>query len=174
MRKIQIGVIGSMGDTKLSPSLIEIAEKLGKEIAKERASLSFCFEGDWESLPVIAAKSAEQLGGETVAFVWEKHNQLIGLSSTVVNTGQLRGGGREFSFVLSCDAIISIAGGSGTLMEISMAYQAGIPVIVLENSGGWSKKLANTFLDERKRQKIIGANTAKKAVNLALKLVKKL
>lgn len=174
MRKIQIGVIGSMNDTQLKTSIKNIAIEVGKEIAISNATLVFGFEGDFDSLSEIAAKSAERAGGETVAFVWgDRKQNLKGLKSLQIITGQQRGGGREFSFILSCDVIICISGGSGTLMEIAMTYQARIPMIVFQNSGGWSQKLANTFLDGRKRQKIVGAKTAKEAVSIALKLARK-
>lgn len=174
MRSIKIGVIGSMADMKLKGSLKELAREIGQEIAKSNSILSFGFEGDFDSLSEIAARSAEKAGGKTIAFVWgNKKQDLKVLSSKQIVTGQQRGGGREFPFILSCDAIICISGGSGTLMEIAMAYQAGIPIIAFQNSGGWSQKLAGKFLDDRKRQKIIGVKTAKGALDLALKLARK-
>lgn len=174
MKKVQIGVVGSMADMELKQSLKQLASEIGQEIAKNNAILAFGFEGDFDSLSEIAARSAEQSGGKTIAFVWGKKQQdLKGLNSIQVVTGQERGGGREFPFILSCDALICISGGSGTLMEIAMVYQAGIPVVAIQNSGGWSQKLANKFLDERKRQKIIGVQTAKEAVAMALKLARK-
>lgn len=169
--KLQIGVIGSMADLKLSDDIKRLANELGKEIANSGGVLLFGFEGDFDSLSGIAARSAEESNGSTIAFIWGGDNQSIqGLCSLKIVTGQQRGGGREFPFILSCDVIISISGGSGTLMEIAMAYQAGIPVIVLENTGGWSQQLANTFLDNRKRIKIVSARSAVDAVDLAFKI----
>lgn len=169
MRKLKIGLIGSMLDTKFNKKLKTLAIEVGKEIARNKAVLVFGFEPDFESLPMIAAKSAENAGGETIAFLESSQKpRIFNLKSRIVLTGLKRGGGREFPFILSCNVVICIAGGSGTLMEIAMAYQAGIPVIVLQNSGGWSAKLANQFLDERKREKIIGANSSKRAVAKAL------
>lgn len=72
----------------------------------------------------------------------------------IIATGLERGGGREFSLVLSCDAIIAISGGSGTLNEIVVAYQANIPVIAVAGTGGWADKLAGEYIDGRKRLKI--------------------
>lgn len=175
MKKCQIGVIGSMADTKLQGSLVKVAEEVGKEIVENDAVLLFGFEADFDSLPMIAARSAEDAGGKTIAFLYGSEKiKLSNLKSKTIITGLSRGGGREFLFVKSCDVIISIAGGSGTLMEIAMAYQARIPVVALQNSGGWSAKLANKFLDGRKRQKIIGVNTAKEAIRQAVKLTKRL
>ena len=74
---------------------------------------------------------------------------------------------------MSCDAVIALSGGSGTLTEIAIAYQANIPVVVLENTGGWSEKLAGRYLDARKRIKIEAAKDPKSAVELAIGLAKK-
>lgn len=54
-----------------------------------------------------------------------------------------------------------------------MAYQAGIPVIVIKGSGGWSDKLKNSFLDQRQRLPIFEAISPKEAVEKAVKLAKK-
>lgn len=170
MRKLQIGVIGSMADVKLENSLIEIAKEVGKEIANKGAVLVFGFEGDFDSLSSIAAEAAEEAGGQTIAFTWGSAKANLGkLKSTEIVTGQQRGGGREFSLVLSCDCLICISGGSGTLMEMSMAYQVNIPIIAIKNSGGWSEKLINKFIDNRKRLKVISAASAQEAVILAIK-----
>lgn len=170
MRKLQIGVMGSMADSGLAENAKNMAKELGAEIAKRNAVLVFGFEGDFDSFSTIAAREAEENRGNTVAFVWDSSKMDLGkLNSLQIVTGQARGGGREFSLVLSCDAIVCIGGGSGTLTEIAMAYQAGIPIVVLENTGGWSQKLADTFLDDRKRMKILSAKNAKGAVDLILK-----
>ncbi|MDO8482473.1 MAG: hypothetical protein Q7S86_01480 [bacterium] len=88
-------------------------------------------------------------------------------------TGIDRGGGREFVLVNSCDAIISVSGGSGTLTEIAIAYQSNIPMIAIKNTGGWSDKLAGTFIDERKRLLVEEAGSAKEAVKKAIALAKR-
>ncbi len=171
MQITQIGVMGSMTNTPTN-KLITLAKQLGARIAKENALLAFGFEGDSQSLPTIAAKSAIKNNGQTLAFLWGNQSVLPkSFNSISVSTGQLRGGGREFSLVRSCHGIICLGGGSGTLTEIAIAYQANIPIVVLKNSGGWSQKLAGKFLDSRKRQIIHQANSAKQAVKLIKKLV---
>lgn len=172
-KKLQIGVFGSMADTELSQKSITIAEYLGKEIARHEGVLIYGFEGDFESLSVVSARSSEKIGGQTVAFLWgTKGMDLKDLRSIKIETGLQRGGGREYPMVISCDVIICIGGGSGTLTEIAIAYQAKIPVIVLQGTGGWSDKLADTYLDDRKRFKIIGVNSPQEAVKVAYQLVK--
>jgi uncharacterized protein (TIGR00725 family) len=171
MRKLQIGVIGSMADVKIEKKVRQLAIEVGEEIAKNSALLVFGFEGDFESVSSIAARSAKKIGGQTIAFVWGSDKpQPKNISSIQIVTGQQRGGGREFSLILSCDALICISGGSGTLMEITMAYQAEIPIIALKGTSGWSDKLINQFLDNRRRERVIGANNPKEAVKLAINL----
>lgn len=165
---MQIGIIGSMTDIGTNKKIQNLARQIGREVAQQKAVLLYSYEGDFESFSTIAAKEAEKWGGNTVTFLWGNQKQIKELPSIRVVTGQLRGGGREFSFISSCDGIIAIGGGSGTLMEFAMAYQANIPIIALENSGGWSDKLKNSFLDERKRIKILSARTPKEAVSLIM------
>jgi hypothetical protein len=45
--------------------------------------------------------------------------------------------------------------------------------VALKGSGGWSEKLAGTFIDDRKRVKIELAEDAKVAADLAIKLAQK-
>ena len=87
----------------------------------------------------------------------------------LIPCGLEMGGGREFSLVLSCDVIIAIGGGSGTLTEMAIAYQAGIPIICINKFSGWAKEMSNKYFDERKRLKCIEATDAKEAVMLAIK-----
>ncbi len=171
-RLLQIGVIGSACSNEVSANIQRLAKQVGKEIADHGHILMFGFEGDQESISEIAATAALDKGGTTVSFTHNMSTK-IHAHSICVNTGMMRGGGREFPFVISCDGIISIGGGSGTLGEIAIAYQHAIPVVVIKNSGGWSEKLTSTFLDERKRIKIFSAETPKDAVTLIQNIVKK-
>ena len=91
----------------------------------------------------------------------------------MVNSGLEIGGGREFTLVLSCDVIIAISGGSGTLTEMAIAYQAGIPIIVVNRFGGWAEKLSDKFIDERNRLKCISVETPEEAINKAIESVNK-
>ena len=87
-------------------------------------------------------------------------------------TGSERGDGREFVLVNSCDAIIIISGGSGTLTEAAIAYQMDIPVVALTGTGGWADKLAGEYIDARKRLKVEAAVTPEEAVAKVLELIK--
>ena len=169
MRKLQIGVMGSMADLNYSEDLEKLAEQLGEEIAKNNAILVFGAEKDSDSLSTAACRGAKKNNGLTVGVTYGKGLDIYENNvDVVIATGMERGGGREMPLVLSCDAIITISGGSGTLNEITVAYQAGIPIVALENSGGWSANLSGKFLDSRNRVKIISATNAVDAVDKAI------
>lgn len=175
MKKIQIGVMGSAADLNYSEEALNFAKELGKLIAQSNNILVYGAEKEYTSLSTEAAKAASENNGITVGVAGGKSKNIYGefRPTVLINSGLEIGGGREFNLVLSCDVIIAISGGSGTLTEIAIAYQAGIPIIVVDKFGGWAKKLSNKFVDDRNRLKCIKASSPKDALNKALKQIKK-
>lgn len=173
--RYQIGVMGSAADLKYSKKIEAIALTVGRLIAEAGHIVVYGAEKDYDSLSTAAARGAKSAGGLTVGVtygrgreIWDKE----GNTDVVIVTGMERGGGREFVLVNSCDAIITISGGSGTLTEIAIAYQANIPITVITSASGWSKKLANQYLDERKRIRAVAALTPEAAVKKTLAMLK--
>lgn len=172
MKNIQIGVMGSCSDLKYSTKIERLAEETGYWIAKNGATLLFGAEKDLDSLSTAACRGAKKAGGFTVGVTYGKGLDIKEKNiDVVIASGMERGGGREFVLVLSCQAIIAICGGSGTLTEIAIAYQANIPIVVIGKTGGWSSKIANQYLDDRKRIKAEMARTPKEAVEKAIQLI---
>ncbi|MCF7815702.1 MAG: hypothetical protein K9M10_01270 [Candidatus Pacebacteria bacterium] len=170
-RKYQIGVMGSAQDLNYSKEIEQLAEDIGLEIAKKGHIVVYGAEKDYDSLSTAAARGAKKVNGLTVGVTYGKGKDIWdkeGNTDIIISTGIERGGGREFVLVNSCDAIIAISGGSGTLTELAIAYQADIPMVVMRGTGGWSDKLADTFFDARERRKVIGAANAQQAVQNAL------
>lgn len=165
--------MGSSADLNYSKEIENLAEEVGYFIAKNSAILIFGAEKDYDSLSTAACRGAKKAGGTTIGITYGKTKDVLEDNvDIVISSGLERGGGREFTLVLSCDAIITLSGGSGTLNEIAVAYQAGIPIISLKGTGGWSDILVDTYLDDRKRLKILGADNPREAVELALKSIK--
>ena len=131
-------------------------------------------EKEYSSLSTMAAIEANKYGGLTVGVTGGNDKEIFGefRPDVLIPCGLEIGGGREFTLVLSCDVIIAIGGGSGTLTEMAIAYQAGIPIITVSNFEGWARTLSNTFIDERKRLKCIEASSPKEALEQALKSIK--
>ena len=80
------------------------------------------------------------------------------------------------SVVAHADAVIAIGGGAGTLSEAALAWNYGRLIIGLR-CGGWSERLSDAPIDERRRyphmsgDKVYGADTADEAVTLLRKLI---
>ena len=172
MKKIQIGVMGSAADLNYSKEALECAKKIGYEIAKRGGILVYGAEKEYSSLSTNAAIEASKNGGITVGITPGKEKKIYGdfLPTILIPCGLEIGGGREFTLVLSCDVIIAIGGGSGTLTEMAIAYQAGIPIVCIDQFNGWAKKMANKYFDERKRLICLKATSPQEAVELAIKV----
>lgn len=175
MKKIQIGIMGSAADLKYSDDALNFAKELGKLIAKSGNILVYGAEKEYTSLSTEAAKIATKNGGITIGVAGGKSKKIFGKfrPTVLINSGLEIGGGREFTLVLSCDVIIAISGGSGTLTEMAIAYQAGIPIIVVDKFGGWAEKLSDKFIDDRNRLKCISVKTPEEALNKAIESVNK-
>lgn len=172
-RKIQIGVMGSCTDLKYSKKIERLAEEVGFWVAKKKATLVFGAEKDFDSLSTAACRGAKKAGGLTVGVTYGKGLEVVEKNvDVVIASGLERGGGRELTLVLSCDAIIAISGGSGTLTELAIAYQADIPMVAITGVGGWSEKMADKYFDGRERKKVIGAKAPEEAVKITIKEAK--
>jgi hypothetical protein len=170
-RHVQIGVMGSCADLQYSELVAKQAEAMGWCIAQKGAVLFFGAEKDCDSLSTAACRGAKSAGGLTVGVTYGKRKDIVEKDADIIiPTGMERGGGREFVLVLCCDAIITISGGSGTLNELVVAYQADIPMVGLTGTGGWSDKVADTYIDGRNRRKVIAATSPEEAVEIAYQL----
>lgn len=171
MRKLQIGVMGSAADLKYDEAVARLAEAIGEQLAKKGAVTVFGAEKDCDSLSTAACRGAKRAGGLTIGVTYGKGKEIWQKDDVdiVIASGLERGGGRETTLVLSCDAVIALSGGSGTLTELAIAYQADIPMVAMRGVGGWSEKLAGNYIDDRERRLTFGADTAKEAVEIALR-----
>jgi len=170
MRKFQIGVMGSAADLNYSEQIQQIAERIGEIVAEKGHILFYGAEKDYDSLSTAAARGAKRKNGITIGVtystgknIWDKE----GNTDVIVCSGLERGGGREFVLVNSCDAIIAVSGGSGTVTEMAIAYQLDIPIIAIKNTGGWADKMAGEYFDGRNRRKVLAAETPEQAVEFA-------
>lgn len=172
-KALQIGVMGSDADLNYSEEIAKRAYDVGRLIAERGHITVYGAEKDLDSLSTSAARGAKSAGGLTVGVtyqrgmdIWDKE----GSTDVIIVSGSERGGGREMVLVNSCNAIILISGGSGTLSEAAIAYQMNIPLVALVGTGGWADKLAGTYIDERRRFIVEKATTPEEAVDIALRI----
>ena len=78
---------------------------------------------------------------------------------------------RDFLNALSADGVIIVGGGSGTLSEVCAAYMSKKPMVAIRGFDSAIAPYIDGYVDHRKNVKIIGADTAKEAVDKILELI---
>lgn len=181
--QVQIGVVGFAGEEeypdgwKMGDGITKIARLIGKLIALKGGVV---VTGGGGGVMAAAATGAMEVGGFTLAVIntlrdlpdcyWYSAHVVCGMAE----------GGPEFVLPLTCDVLIVIGGGAGTLNEIAVAYRNLVPIVLVEGTGGWCDKLIpnlidNIYLDERRRSVIFTCSDANEAVSYAFELgVKKI
>ncbi len=122
--------ISVVGGGSCGPAEYELAEEVGRLVAREGATL-VC--GGLAGIMEAAARGARVAGGTTIGIL-PGHDRALAnpYIEHVVTTGI--GHARNLAVVSSGDAVIAIGGGYGTLSEIGLAAKIGRPVVIL---GGW-------------------------------------
>lgn len=167
MKKL-IAVIGSSSATK---ETLDLAYETGEEIIKAGFSL---LTGGLEGVMEAACRGAAHIAGPD-------SGRIIGIlpgtskqdANSHVDIALPTGLGYCRNFIIACcgDGIIAIAGGSGTLSEMAMAWQYGKPIVVLCGTEGVSPGFAGRSLDDRRTDTILGAQNAAEAVGILKRLI---
>lgn len=175
---ITIAVIGraSQGphDPVAEPTLAA-AHEVGRRIAEAGAVL---VSGGTTGVMEAASRGAREAGGLTIGVLpGTERGSANAYVDIALPTGL--GTARNLIYTRGCDATVMVGGGAGTLNEVTIAYQAGRHVVVLEGTGGWADRLRaalvdGRWLDERRGAEIFFAATAEEAVTRAIALARAL
>ncbi|MGC2428561.1 MAG: TIGR00725 family protein [Nitrososphaeraceae archaeon] len=168
MRKPQIAVIGYNKDRSTDQSR-NIAFEVGVEIARS-GSVLIC--GGLGGVMESACMGAKEYNGVTVGIIPQEEFSFANeFCDIVICTGI--GFARDFIVATSCDGIIAIGGGVGTLIELGVGYMIKKIMVAVSGSGGIAEMYGGKFLDERNRVPIIVAKDAYSAVQIVLNNIKK-
>jgi len=118
-----------------------------------------------------AAQGAKKRGGITIGVLPHSNPEGANEFNDVVICSGLGWGMQSGLIVRSCDGVIVIGGGCGTLNELALAYMHNKPIVALTSADGWGSKFVNSYLDERRIVKVHGAKSAFEAVRLLTRLV---
>ncbi len=148
-RKVQITLIGDSDE-------LEENNKTAYEIGAFIASKGWILiTGGREGVMSASFKGAVKNGGITVSILpGQDINEGSPNSTVTIATGI--GYARNSMNVLSADVVIVVGGASGTLSEIAFAWAYNKPIIACEFTEGWSRKLANRPIDNRRNDVILG------------------
>jgi hypothetical protein len=76
--------------------------------------------------------------------------------------------------VLTGDICLAISGKAGTLSEISFAWIYNKPIVALTGVQGWSSKIANQRIDDRRNDMVYGVSTPEEVIDKINELFKTL
>ena len=137
---IPISVSGAAEIAHCGPSVIPVAKELGREIARQGAQI---ITGATSGFPLYAAEGAKEAGGVSFglspAASKKEHIEVYRLPlkamDAVIYTG-FGFPGRDLMLVRSSDAIVIGCGRIGTIHEFTVAWEANMPLGILE--GEWA------------------------------------
>ncbi|MBN2110752.1 MAG: TIGR00725 family protein [Methanosarcinaceae archaeon] len=124
--KLQIGIIGA---GTCNEDLKQKAEEVGYEIAKNGAFL-IC--GGLGGVMEASARGAKKAGGITVGIVPGDSRQSPNPYIDIAILSNM-GHARNAIIAQSCDALVAVGGGYGTLSEIAHSLKMGKTVVILDS-----------------------------------------
>ena len=164
------GIVSVIGASEITKEIRDKTIEIGRLLAKNNLAIA-C--GGLSGVMEAVCKGAKEEGGFTIGIIpfLEKSaaNEYIDLVIPCPFSQA-----RNIVVVLTGDVCLAISGKAGTLSEISFAWIYQKPIVALTNIEGWSSKIANKKLDDRRSDIIYGVKTPKEAIEKIIKLFKKI
>ncbi len=154
--KIKICVSGSADLSFFDPTVHQIGEGLGKEIAMQGAAVTT---GATTGFPFWAAKGAKEAGGLSIGLSpaanekehKEGYKLPLDYMDVVIYTG-FGYPGRDLLLTRASDAVITGPGRVGTFHEFTIAYEDNKPIGVLESDLWETDTIIKTILDKSHKE----------------------
>ncbi len=163
------GVVSVIGASEINDDIREKTVEIGRLIAKNNYAIA-C--GGLSGVMEAVCKGAKEEGGFTIGIIpsikKSNANRYIDLVIPCPFSQA-----RNIVVVLTGDVVLAISGKAGTLSEISFAWIYQKPIVALTDVDGWSSKMANQKLDDRRSDVIYGVKNPQEALNKINELFKK-
>ncbi len=177
--KARIGVMGSAsGYVMRNPKAVEASREVGRQIAQNNCVL---VNGSCPGLPDEAAKGAKSMGGETfgvspaisIISHLKKYKSPIEHYDGFLFTG-LGLMQRDIINIRSCNGVIILPGGTGTLNEFTVAYDEGKPLGILTGYPGVSNHIKEIlkFCHRKVTNRMVFSSDPKELVRKLIKIMK--
>ncbi len=177
-QRITISVSGAAEIAHCGPTVIPIAKELGREIARQGAQI---ITGATSGFPMYAAEGAKEAGGVSFglspAASKKEHVEVYRLPlkamDAVIYTG-FGFPGRDLMLIRSSDAVVIGCGRIGTIHEFTVAWEANMPLGVLEGEWATDEVIRNIMANsDRKNPNVIFEKDPKKMVEKLIEMVRK-
>ena len=155
------GTISIIGTSEIDTETEIITVELGRLLARNGYAVS-C--GGLSGVMKAICKGVKEEGGLTIGIIPFKDKSTANEYVDVVIPVPFSQA-RNVVVVLSGDVIVAIGGKAGTLSELCFAWIYDKPIIALSSVDGWSKKMANQKLDDRRNDVIYGVKTPQEVID---------
>jgi len=150
-----IGVIGPNAE-KCNNEIYDFVFKLGVRLSERNICLVSGGKLGVMEAVFKGAKSAPESSLLTIGIIPEDEKKYANnYCDIVIPTGI--GTARNKVIINTCDIIIAIAGGAGTLSEIAFAWQMNKPIIAYTGFDGWARNLAGKTIDNQNNSPVYSA-----------------
>ncbi len=163
------GVVSVIGASEINKDIREKTLEIGRLIAKNNYAI-VC--GGLSGVMEAVCKGAKEEGGFTVGIIPSAEKSIANKYIDLVIPCPFSQA-RNIVVVLTGDVCLAISGKAGTLSEISFAWIYLKPIVALTNVEGWSSKIANQKLDDRRSDRIYGVKSPQEAIGKINELFKK-
>jgi len=154
------GIVSIIGASEIDIKTEKLTFELGKLLAQNKYAVA-C--GGLTGVMEAICKGVKEENGLTIGIIpfIEKSaaNKYVDIVIPVPFSQA-----RNIVVVLTGDICIAIGGKAGTLSELCFAWIYQKPIIALSNIPGWSSKISNQKIDDRRPDKIHGVETPQQAI----------
>jgi uncharacterized protein (TIGR00725 family) len=154
------GVVSVIGASEISNDIRDKTIEIGRLIAKNNYAIA-C--GGLSGVMEAVCKGAKQEAGFTIGIIPSSEKKIANKYIDLVIPVPFSQA-RNIVVVLTGDVCLAISGKAGTLSEISFAWIYLKPIVALTQVDGWSAKIANQKLDDRRPDMIYGVKTPQEAI----------
>jgi len=155
------GIISIIGASEIDSKTKQTTIELGRLLAQNQYAI-VC--GGLTGVMESICKGVKEKGGLTIGIIpfIEKSaaNRFVDIVIPVPFSQA-----RNIVVILTGDICVAIGGKAGTLSEICFAWIYQKPIIAMSNIEGWSSKISNQKLDDRRPDKIYGVETPEQVID---------
>ncbi|MEE9376420.1 MAG: TIGR00725 family protein, partial [Candidatus Lokiarchaeia archaeon] len=140
------GVVSVIGASEIDKEIEKKTIEIGRLLAQNKFIVA-C--GGLSGVMEAVCKGVKEENGLTIGIIPHEEKSLANKYVDIVIPCPFSQA-RNIVVVLSGDACLAISGKAGTLSEICFAWIYQKPIVALSSVKGWSSKIANQKLDDRR------------------------
>ena len=154
------GIVSIIGASEINKEIEKLTFEIGRLLAQNNFIVA-C--GGLSGVMEAVCKGAKKENGLTIGIIPHVEKSIANKYVDIVIPCPFSQA-RNIVVVLTGDVCLAISGKAGTLSEICFAWIYQKPIIALSNVKGWSSKIANQKLDDRRNDMIYGVESPQEAI----------